>query len=210
VANLFDVRQDGNHFSLKPRPSDPWAHLLIRVASALATSASDPGLPPRLPNRSPLSVGEPAALLELARTLFGAQALVACRDVFQSDDQDAREFRFALLRKDREAALHWFQREWSFRAKESFRAVVEREQAGRCGCCGSSDQMLQLNHRQKVRDWGRTTRDNLEALCQPCHRYVDSSGRHCHTSGPPRGSAAAVQGTLQPADLRARAANVVS
>lgn len=181
LANLFEVTQDGNHFNLKPRHSDPWADLLVRLARALASGASDPLLPSELPNRAPLSVGEPIVLRELTRTLLGAQALVACEHAFQADDQDARELCFAVLRQDREAALHWFRREWSFRAKERFRKEVQREQLGLCACCGSKDQMLQLNHIQKVRDWGPTTRDNLEALCQPCHRYVDSHGSRCHS-----------------------------
>jgi 5-methylcytosine-specific restriction endonuclease McrA len=78
--------------------------------------------------------------------------------------------------------LHWFQREWSFRAKEHFRNEVERRQGGTCACCGAKGSGLELNHIKKVRDWGRTVGENLEALCQPCHRYVDSRGFRCHSN----------------------------
>ena len=135
-------------------------------------------LPPR-PTLQPL---DDRTLLARAEAAFGTGALPSLRDILDARDTEGREFQLALTRGDVEAARFWYECEWSFRAKEVFRTRVESRQARACVCCGRTDVSLQLNHRTKVRNWGRTSIDNLEALCRECHVHVDRFGRRCHAS----------------------------
>lgn len=180
VAELFLVRRRGQQYSIVERPGDTWAPILLRLARSLDLGVLDPALPLALPPRAPLVAAGSAELLEIARGMFGEEAVAAVEDVLASDGMAAREFRLALTRGDTAATRHWHDREWSLWAKERSRVAVEERQGYACACCGQSGLKLQLNHRQKVRDWGRSVPENLEALCLPCHSSTDRRGIRCH------------------------------
>ena len=181
VANLFEIEIDGRRaYRLIARAGDPWAETLRALARALFDGQRDPRLPPNLPERTPRT-RHPAEVLGLAQKAFGLDAMPAIADVVHDEvSADAAEFRLAVERGAFDDARYWFEREWSFRAKERYRTQVMAAQHGTCACCGTGDRVLELNHRKKVRDWGRTQPDNLEALCSPCHRSADRFGTRCH------------------------------
>jgi hypothetical protein len=181
IANLFVVEKYAGGYRVEGRPDEVWSGLLIHLAQAMLGAASADGLPDNLPARGRVEADRVAAMAAAER-LFGAAALPALRDVIDDNIPDAAEFRFALLRENAGDAYFWYQREWSFRAKERYRQEVVGRQGGKCACCGVSGTVLELNHVQKVREFGRTVADNLEGLCKPCHTSIDKRGVRCHSS----------------------------
>jgi hypothetical protein len=179
IANLFVIEKRAGGYRIERRPDEPWSGLLIDLARAMLGDATADGLPDELPRRSRVEADRLGAMAAAER-LFGAQALPALRDVINDEIPDAAEFRFALLRENAGDAYFWYQREWSFRAKERYRQEVVGRQSGRCACCDVSGSVLELNHIQKVREFGRTAADNLEGLCKPCHTSIDKRGVRCH------------------------------
>jgi hypothetical protein len=182
LANLFHIERSGKRsYTLVARLKDPWAVPLQSLAHALHEGQADPGITAELPERPLRPTRQEAEVLNLARKAFGIDAMSALADIVHDErSADAAEFRLALVRDATEDARYWFEREWSLRAKERYRSQVIAAQSGRCACCRAGDRPLQLNHRRKVRDWGPTRPENLEALCAACHRSVDGLSARCH------------------------------
>lgn len=180
-ANLFEIERDGRRgYRLVARAKDPWALPLQSLAAALDEGRDNPRLLPDLPERPPRTK-HVAEVLALAQKAFGIDAMGALADVVHDEQSpDAAEFRLALERDAVEHARYWFEREWSLRTKERYRSQIVAAQSRKCACCGTGDRGLQLNHRRKVRDWGPTRPENLEALCLPCHQSMDRLGVRCH------------------------------